>query len=142
MTPSPAKGIPYSVLNLFAGEGWGEGMEKSILKRYARSLRRNSTEAEKQLWYFIRAKRLGYKFKRQVPICGYIVDFVCFSKQLIIELDGGQHQMSKRYDVKRTAVLNARGFKVLRFWNHDVLQDTEAVLTVILKTLSPALPRE
>jgi very-short-patch-repair endonuclease len=66
-------------------------MEKAILRQYARDLRRNSTDTEKHLWYYLRANRLGHKFKRHVPIEGFIVDFVCFQKRLIIELDGGQH---------------------------------------------------
>ena len=74
---------------LFAGEGWGEGMEKSVLRQRAQDLRKNSTDAEMHLWYYLRASRLGFKFKRQVPIGEYIVDFVCLEKRLIIELDGG-----------------------------------------------------
>ena len=73
-------------------------MEKAILRQYARDLRRNSTDIEKHLWYYLRANRLGYKFKRQVPIEGFIVDFVCFQKCLIIELDGGQHLIDQEKD--------------------------------------------
>ena len=78
------------MMMFFAGEGWGEGMEKSVLRQRARDLRKNSTDAERHLWYYLRANRLGFKFKRQVPIGEYIVDFVCLEKRLIIELDGGQ----------------------------------------------------
>ena len=69
----------------FAGEGWGEGMQQSVLRQRARALRKNSTDAERHLWYCLRANRLGFKFKRQVPIGNYIVDFVCLEKRLIIE---------------------------------------------------------
>jgi very-short-patch-repair endonuclease len=85
---------------------------------------------------------MGYKFKRQVPIGSFIVDFVCIKKRLIIELDGGQHQVNQAYDVHWTTELSKRGFKVLRFWNHDVLQQSEAVTEMIFKALSPALSRE
>ncbi|WP_231950440.1 endonuclease domain-containing protein [Legionella spiritensis] len=86
---------------LFAGEGWGEGEEKSVLRQRARDLRKNSTNAERHLWYYLRANRLGFKFKRQVPIGDYIVDFACLEKRLIIELNGGQHLHNQIYDTKR-----------------------------------------
>ncbi len=73
-------------------------MEKSTLRQHARDLRKNSTDAERHLWYHLRANRLGFKFKRQVPIGTYIVDFVCLEKRLIIELDGGQHIDNQIYD--------------------------------------------
>ncbi|KTC70118.1 multidrug efflux protein [Legionella birminghamensis] len=96
-------------------------MDKSTLRQRACDLRKNSTPAERHLWYYLRANRLGFKFKRQVPIGVYIVDFV-LEKRLIIELDGGQHMSNHIYDRKRTDWLMAHGFKVLRFWNHDVFQ--------------------
>ena len=74
-----------------------------------------------------------------MPIEGFIVDFVCFQKHLIIELDGGQHLTDQEKDNQRTAILEARGFRVLRFWNHEVLQSTEAVLASIHSALSPTL---
>lgn len=70
----------------------------------------------------------------------YIVDFVCLEKRLIIELDGGQHLDNQAYDLKRTDWLQLQGFKVIRFWNHDVLQQTTSVLDVILQALRPTLP--
>jgi very-short-patch-repair endonuclease len=112
------------------------------MKQRARELRTRSTDAERRLWHYLRAHRLGYKFKRQVPIECYIVDFVCYEKRLIIELDGGQHQDQQAYDTQRTAVLSKKGFRVLRFWNHEVLQHIEAVLEVIHQALSPTLSRE
>ncbi len=117
------------MMMLFAGEGWGEGMERSVLRQRARDLRKNSTDAEKRLWYYLRANRLGFKFKRQAPIGKYIVDFVCLEKRLIIELDGGQHMDNQMYDTKRTDWLMAHGFKVLRF------QQTPSVLDAITAAL-------
>ena len=96
----------------------------------AKELRRNSTDAERVLWRQLRAHRLvGYKFRRQQPVGRYIIDFVCFEKQLIIELDGGQH--GTEYDQRRDAYLVSRGYRVLRFWNPEVLANTEGVLEMI-----------
>jgi very-short-patch-repair endonuclease len=114
-------------------------MEKAKLRQYARDLRHNSTDTEKHLWYYLRANRLGHKFKRQVPIEGFIVDFVCFQKRLIIELDGGQHLIDQEKGNQRTAKLEACGFRVFRFWNHEVLQSAESVLASIHSALSPSL---
>ena len=110
-------------------------MEKSTLRQRARNLRKNSTDAERHLWYNLRANRLGVKFKRQVPIGTYIVDFVCLEKRLIIELDGSQHMDNQIYDMTRTDWLTAHGFKVLRFWNHDVFQQTTSIVEVIIAAL-------
>ena len=115
-------------------------IDKTTLKQFARELRKNSTDAERRLWYFLRANRLlGFKFKRQVTIKNFIVDFVCHEKRLIIELDGEQHQTNQTYDEHRTIELNRCGFQVLRFWNTDVLRETNTVLEVIYKALSPTL---
>ena len=113
-------------------------MGKATLRQYARDLRRNSPYTKKHLWYYLRANRLGHKFRRQAPIEGFIVDFV-FNKRLIIELDGGQHLIDQEKDNQQTARLEAHGFRVLRFWNHEVLQSTEAVLANIHSALSPTL---
>ena len=113
-------------------------MDKSILRLRAKRLRRESTDTEKHLWYHLRANRLGFKFKRQVPIGCYIIDFVCMEKRLIIELDGGQHLDNEVYDTKRTHWLNNQGFQVLRFWNNDVLKQTESIIEMILCTLKKA----
>jgi very-short-patch-repair endonuclease len=110
-------------------------MDKSLQRQRARNLRKNSTDAERHLWYYLRSGRLGFKFKRQVPIGAYIVDFVCLEKQLVIELDGGQHMDNKIYDIQRTDWLMTNGFKVLRFWNHDVFQQTFSVLDVVMSAL-------
>ena len=102
---------------------------------FARRLRRDQTDAERVLWFRVRDRRLnGLKFKRQVPIDKYIVDFCCAEARLIVELDGGQH--ATRDETSRTAVLQAMGYLVLRFWNNDVLQNTEGVLEEILNVIS------
>src|SRR5947209_7414051 len=82
----------------------------------------------------------GHKFKRQVPVGPYIVDFACLGRKLVIEVDGGQHADNAR-DVRRDAYLRREGFRVLRFWNNDILQDTRGVLEVILDALQPPLSR-
>jgi lysyl-tRNA synthetase class 2 len=102
----------------------------------ARRLRRNQTDAERVLWFRLRDRRLaGWKFKRQVPIDRFIVDFFCADGKLIVELDGGQHDKNREQDADRTKILEAMGYLVLRFWNHDVLQNTNGVLEEILSTL-------
>src|ERR1043166_6920659 len=102
---------------------------------FARRLRRNQTDAERVLWFRVRDRRLnGLKFKRQVPIDKYVVDFSCAEAKLIVELDGGQHATCD--ETNRTVVLEAMGYLVLRFWNNDVLQNTEGVLEEILNTVS------
>lgn len=102
----------------------------------ARSLRRNSTDAEMRLWKCLRDKRIGVKFRRQVPIGPYIVDFISHDLNLIIEVDGGQHADNARDDA-RTAFLNKEGFTVLRFWNNDVLQNTGSVMNELIDNISP-----
>ena len=98
----------------------------------ARQLRRQSTDAERKLWSIVRNRRLaGYKFRRQVPIESYIVDFVCFDKKLVIEIDGGQHQTQTEYDDYRTQRLQSAGFRVIRFWNNQVLGEADGVAQVI-----------
>ena len=100
----------------------------------ARRLRRNQTDAERVLWFRLRDRRLnGLKFKRQVPIAGYVADFCCDEARLIIEVDGGQHAVQD--ESKRTAALEALGYFVLRFWNNDVLQNTDGVLEEILNVI-------
>ncbi|QMV62605.1 endonuclease domain-containing protein [Pseudomonas berkeleyensis] len=98
----------------------------------AKRLRLEMTDAEQRLWYYLRGHRfLGLKFKRQKPIGPYIVDFICTERWLAIELDGGQHQQQTEYDRQRERYLESRGYRVLRFWNHQVLAETEAVLEQI-----------
>ena len=102
---------------------------------FARPLRRNQTDAERVLWFRLRDRRLnGLEFKRQVPIDKYVVDFCCAEARLIVELDGGQH--ATRDETNRTQILEAMGYLVLRFWNNDVLQNTEGVVEEILNTIN------
>ncbi len=103
----------------------------------ARELRRNQTDAEKLLWKHLRSRQLnGYKFRRQFPIGNYIVDFVCLSLKLIIEVDGSQHMCNINYDNSRTQYLENQGFQVLRFLTNDVLKQHFAVLDSLTLALS------
>jgi very-short-patch-repair endonuclease len=102
----------------------------------ARALRREATEAEKRLWRHLRGNALqGRKFRRQHPIGPYVVDFVCMEKGLVVELDGGQHALQAARDAVRTRRLDAFGFRVIRFWNTEVLEATEGVLARIEEAL-------
>jgi very-short-patch-repair endonuclease len=99
-------------------------------------LRTNATEAEQKIWYFLRNRQFEkFKFRRQHPIGVYIVDFVCLTEKLIVELDGGQHVERTGYDDRRTKTLNEKGYRVLRFWNNDVLRNTDIVLETIFTEL-------
>ncbi len=115
----------------------GEGPKRS----FAKQLRSNMTDVETKLWQQLRAKRFeSYKFRRQVPIGAYIVDFICFEKRLIIELDGSQHEGST-YDQKRDAWLSSQDFRVLRFWNNAINSALDGTLLAIhdaLQLPSPA----
>ena len=96
---------------------------------YAKKLRKRSTDTENHLWYHLRAKRFeGLKFRRQEPIGKYIVDFVCYEKRVIIECDGSQHLAQEKKDQKRDQWFQGQGYRVLRFWDNDVLQNTSGVL--------------
>jgi very-short-patch-repair endonuclease len=113
-------------------------MEKPNSSSIAKELRYSETEAEKFLWTLLRAKKLnGVKFRRQAPIGVYVVDFVSFEKKLIIEIDGGQHsaEKNKEYDVIRTRWLESQGFRVIRFWNNDISQNIDGVITRIMDAL-------
>ncbi len=120
-------------------------VEKATLSRergtklpFKKLLRLNQTDTENIFWYHFRAKRFqGFKFRRQVQIENYIVDFVCYERNLIIEFDGGQHNdpYTQEYDHKRTTHLEKLGFSILRFWNNEALVNQEAVLEEIEKYL-------
>lgn len=104
----------------------------------ARELRKNLTDAERAIWRYLRLRQIGgQKFRRQQPIGPYIVDFVCHEKKLIVEIDGGQHAELSVYDhdAKRTTWLETQGFHILRFWNNQVLKETDAVKEVIWNAL-------
>jgi very-short-patch-repair endonuclease len=98
-------------------------------------MRSISTDAERKLWLLLRDRRLdGIKFRRQVPFGPYILDFVCFEHRLVVEADGGQHAGSAT-DLTRDAKLQSEGFKIVRYWNNDVLKNPEGVLTDLLARL-------
>ena len=104
-------------------------------------MRSEPTPAEHRLWQILRAKRLaGYKFKRQLAIEPYIADFVCVQQRLIVEADGGQH-CERRRDLRRDAYLKAQGFRVVRFWNDEIFNNEEGVLTSILDALEQPSPQ-
>ncbi len=105
----------------------------SVVKK-TRRLRHDQTDAERKLWFQLRDRRLaGLKFRRQMPLAQFVVDFCCEDAHLVIEVDGGQHSESDR-DAARTKVLEAMGYLVLRFWNNDVLSNIDGVLETILST--------
>jgi len=140
------RGGHTSVPPLSAGEGQAarsadrERGRKESLRKRAKQMRKAPTHAEHRLWQILRAKRLaGFKFERQVPIDDYIADFVCIQHRLIIEADGGQHAESGR-DAGRDTYLRAQGFRVLRFWNNDIFNNEDGVLTAVLNALSTPLP--
>ncbi|MQX37321.1 DUF559 domain-containing protein [Roseospira navarrensis] len=99
--------------------------------RRARALRQAMTDAEKALWRRLRHDQLGVRFRRQHPIGPYIADFACRPVRLIVEVDGGQHAVRPARDQRRDAWLKGQGFTVLRFWNHDVLGNLDAVVNSI-----------
>ena len=142
-----------------AGEGWGGGLSalevavaekkeptwkvSTKLRSNARALRKNSTDTERILWSELRDHRLnGAGFRRQVPIGNYIADFICHAAKLVIELDGGQHfsDRSEAADAARSAVIEAKGFQVLRFSNHDVMTNRAGVLETIAAAIAARAP--
>lgn len=110
-------------------------LPRELLQK-ARDLRQNPTDAELRLWSSLRGRQMcGFKFRRQHPIGPYIADFYCHEARLAIEIDGGQHGQDNHYDEKRTAYIEAQGVCVLRFWNNQVLAETEGVLEMIRRAL-------
>jgi very-short-patch-repair endonuclease len=106
----------------------------------ARKLRKSMTDAERALWRRLRDRRLGgWRFRRQEPIDRYVVDFICFEGRLVIEVDGGPHADSES-DKRRDAYLQSHGFRVLRFWNNDVLSNSDGVLQTIVEALARCAP--
>ena len=111
------------------------------LHHFAKDLRRNMTDAERRLWSKLRNRQLdGAYFRRQQPIGRYIVDFVCFERSVVVELDGGQHNAAPSVDQARDAWLATQGLRVLRFWNPEVMQNLEGVLETILDALASTPP--
>ena len=142
-----------------AGEGWGGSLSvsevsmaepkspawkvASKLRSNARTLRRNSTDTERILWSELRDHRLnGAGFRRQVPIENYVADFICHAAKLVVEIDGGQHfsDQAERADAARSAVIEAKGFLVLRFTNHDVTKNRVGVLEAIAAAVAERAP--
>ena len=117
--------------------GTKEGTTRDLFTmELGKELRRNMTPSERQLWKVLSGKKLGYKFRRQQAIGGYIVDFVCMEKKLVIELDGGQHAECKAgHDQQRTGFLKQNGYTVLRFWNNEIAESLEGVVDVIVGAL-------
>jgi very-short-patch-repair endonuclease len=114
--------------------------ERTKVRGFARFLRKNQTDAENLLWSKLRSRQLeNAKFRRQAPIGKYIVDFLCLEKRMIIEIDGGQHNESSEAekDKNRTRQLERKGYRVLRFWNNEVLENLDGVLEKISIELNP-----
>ena len=111
------------------------------MEQLARKLRKSSTDTELRLWLQLKNRNLGgFKFRRQHPIPPYVVDFVCLEQKLIVELDGGQHVEQTARDAERTACLESKGFRIIRFWNDDALKQTHTVLEEILRQLGTPHP--
>ena len=117
--------------------GWGcTALAEKRLTGTARKLRREMTDAERVLWSHLRGQQMGARFTRQFPVGGCVVDFACRSLRLAIECDGGQH--SVEVDAERTASVEAHGYRLIRFWNHDILQNTNGVLEAIAREIEIA----
>ena len=139
--PSPLVGEGGAERSSATGEGFAPHTpnHRPVAKRirgFAKKMRHEPTDAELAIWRLLRDRRLArFKFRRQVPFRNFILDFVCFEKRLIIEIDGSQHASSTR-DEAREAVLIAEGFRIARYWNNDVLQQPSAVLEDIFMKLA------
>lgn len=141
--PSPSRGegsknVSDRTPSPLEGEGGATAPDEGFLSNkrdFARKLRREMTDVEKKLWFALRSRRFeNYKFRRQVPIGKYVVDFVCQDRKLIIELDGSQHEGSS-YDQQRDEWLQSVGYNVLRFWNIEINQALDGTLLAILDSL-------
>jgi very-short-patch-repair endonuclease len=109
--------------------------------RFARDLRNHPTDAERRLWFHLRRRQLdAYRFRRQAPLGPYILDFFCPEARLAIEVDGGQHANRNAQDSLRSLWLGAHGIRVIRFWNNEVLTNTEGVLRMISLALKHPPP--
>ena len=128
------RNLPYPLPLDGGGLGWGWCKIGNRLTNISKALRKRGTDAENRLWFHLKGKQLeGIKFRRQEPIGKFIVDFVAYEKRLVIELDGGQHaeENDQAKDIQRDEWLNSQGFRVLRFWNNEVMQNLEGVLETI-----------
>jgi very-short-patch-repair endonuclease len=109
------------------------------LRSVAKHLRKQGTDAERLLWNRLRARQIhGLRFRRQEPIGQYIADFLCYEVKMVIEVDGGQHAGQKQYDEKRDHWMASQGFRVLRFWDHEVLTNINGVLEKIMVQILPS----
>ena len=109
----------------------------------ARTLRQNMTEAERRVWRILRSEQIkGYKFRRQVPIGRYIADFVCHEARLIVEIDGGQHDRSSLQEAERNSFLQNEGYRILRFWNNEILATLDGVHETIAGELDRITPTQ
>src|SRR5262245_47846670 len=109
----------------------------------ARTLRREMTEAETKLWRMLRSRQIeGYRFRRQVPLGRYIADFVCHEARLIVELDGGQHDPLSQQETDRSRFLQSEGYRVIRFWNDEVLENPEGVHAMIVENVGGHTPTQ
>jgi very-short-patch-repair endonuclease len=139
--PSPLVGEGGASRSEATGEGFAPQTpsHRPVAKRirhFARNMRREPTDAEAAMWRLLRDRRLSqYKFRRQVPFQKFILDFVCFEKRVVIEIDGSQHASSER-DAARDSILISEGFRIERYWNNDVLQQPSAVLEDIFVKLA------
>jgi very-short-patch-repair endonuclease len=139
--PSPLVGEGGASRSEATGEGFAaqpphHRPTAKRIRSFAKKMRREPTDAEAAMWRLLRDRRLTlFKFRRQVPFQSFILDFVCFEKRLIVEIDGSQHLASMR-DLARETILMAEGFRIARYWNNDVLQQPSAVLEDILAKLA------
>ncbi len=132
--PSPGRSLRSRPTSPARGEGKNAPVDRELVRR-ARTLRSNMTNAERKLWYALRDRRFAaFKFRRQAPIGPFIADFVCFEARLVIEVDGGQHADSAQ-DRRRDRWFAANKFRMMHFWNNDVLSNLEGVMTVLGKAL-------
>jgi very-short-patch-repair endonuclease len=133
--PSPGRSLRSQPASPARGEGKVAVSLGRETKLRARALRGGMTDAERKLWYALRDRRFEkFKFRRQVPVGRFIVDFVCFEARIVIEVDGGQHADSLS-DRRRDRWLIGNGFQVLRFWNNEVLRNFAGVMTVLAQAL-------
>ena len=148
VTPSKMAALPFpeadqtiiQALSVCLAPARGEGRVRGPIAK-ARRLRREETDAERKLWSLLRSRQVGkYKFRRQHPIGNFVVDFCCPGRMVIVELEGSQHMTQDDKDQRRTAWLSSKGYRVLRFWNHDVFTSSDAVLGEILEALEVPSP--
>ncbi|MGZ3158385.1 MAG: endonuclease domain-containing protein [Burkholderiaceae bacterium] len=114
-----------------------QGQTNTFTKPAAKALRKSLTDAERKLWSRLQGGQLGVKFRRQHPFENFILDFVCLEKLIVVEVDGSQHADQRKHDESRTKILVESGFQVLRFWNNEVLNQTDEVVQSIWNVLNP-----